>query len=142
MSLNPNPASSRHADQKSAADGFDSVARLLHLGRIADTQSAAARDLQGRRNDIASEIAAKRREQEQFGKGVFADAKRYDALGKEIATLESQRDALDAAQREAANAAADALRLHESCSLFAHQNGLPRPSIHSSNAALPAGSFQ
>ncbi len=142
MSLNPNPASSRHADPKPAADGFDSVNRLLHLGRIADTQSAAARDLQGRRNDVASEIAAKRREQLIFTEVPNKDPARYAAVGKEIAALESQRDALDAAQREAANAAADALRLHESCSLFAYENGLKRPSIHSSAAALPAGSFQ
>lgn len=142
MLRQPNPADAIPAPQKTAPEGYDSVARLMHLARVADMQAAAARDLQGRRNDVASEIARLRREQEPFAQGIHRDPTRHAALGAEIASLEAQRGQLDADQRQAANAAVDALRLHETCSLFAYENGLPRPSILSSGAAAPAGAFQ
>jgi thioesterase domain-containing protein len=142
MSYNPNAPTAKPVPRKPAPEGFDSIARLMHLAAVADTQAAAARDLQKRRNGISEEIAVKRLEQARFTETPNINPARFAAVGEEIAALKAQRDTLDAAQRIAANAATDALRLHESRSLFAHQNGLPRPSNLTSGAGMTEGAFQ
>ena len=131
---------------------YDSAARLAHLESLHRIKSAAARDAQRARNDLATAATAARRDADEAEAEVEAERKRRfayigdriaermkddpqgESLSTKAARLRARAKELDAALAPAdahaaatRDAATDAGRVLAAARDFARANGLPLP---------------